>query len=747
MPTRKPSKKGDPLINAVVDRRWQVLDQLGSGGMGVVYRAERVKLGKQVALKFLHQSVAESKAAVQRFEREAKAISRLHHVNCISILDFGVFKKQPYIVMEFVQGRQLSELTPETLTPNRAVAFIRQVLLGLSHAHSRGVIHRDLKLSNVMLVEMTGTEEMIKILDFGLARISGVDEELSLTAGMIAGTPSYMSPEQAQGKKSDHRSDIYSAGVMLYVLCTGKRPFVAAGTTELLKLQINEAPVPPRRAAPAKRISDGLERVILRAMEKKPAARFQTVTEFLAALDDTQEGQETLTPTVARERKPGRRWRLYAIAAAVCVALGAAGALSIRAYVLSLRAQAVGAYQRWTGPSAPPAGPSAPPRSVAAKPAPMPPPTVATPVKEPAKEIVKEPPKESVKEPPKESVKEPLKEPAKEIANEPAKAVAKESAPPPVAPDPGAGGKPAGMSVELPDPPEAKLAKTPTPPEAKPAKTATPLEAKPAKAPTPPEAKLAKAPTPSEAKPAKTPAPSEASTPLPLPPPPLPALPPRAKSTAPRPPLAHDAREWRQQIDALISDGKVNAAKNQLRDHIAVDKSDGWAHLRLGDVYADAFHYRRDAFREWDSALALEPALDGDAAFRKSLCEAVDGSDHAPAQEFLHKHFADETPALLMPCIRAAVDATRIENAAQLIEAVAGAERPELGMAALRVLDVGKTCAQKKAAVDTIRRLHYLRARGALVKLDRQRLAHKGHEPPTLACFGNSIADTIELLK
>src|SRR3954447_12169028 len=149
---KKSTKKGDPLIGAVIDRRWRVIDELGAGGMGIVYRAERVGLGKQVALKFLHHSVAESKSAVARFEREAKAISRLHHMHCISILDFGVYRRQPYIVMEFVQGKQLTELSPDSVTPTRAVALMRQVLLGLQHAHARGVIHRDLKLSNVMLV-------------------------------------------------------------------------------------------------------------------------------------------------------------------------------------------------------------------------------------------------------------------------------------------------------------------------------------------------------------------------------------------------------------------------------------------------------------------------------------------------------------------------------------------------------------------------------------------------------------------
>ncbi len=642
---KKSSKKGDPLIGAVIDRRWQVIDQLGAGGMGVVYRAERINLGRQVAIKFLHQSVAESKAAVARFEREAKAISRLHHVHCISILDFGVYRRQPYIVMEFVQGRQLNELDPESLTPKRAVTLLRQVLLGLQHAHSRGVIHRDLKLSNIMLVEMTGTENLIKLLDFGLARISGVNEELSLTEGMVAGTPSYMSPEQALGKKTDLRSDIYSAGVVLYVLCTGKRPFVAADTTALLRMQVDDPPPPPRRAAPAKRISEGLERVILRALEKRPGDRFQDVTEFLAALDDTTEGQETLTPTVLRERKP-RRWRLMGIAAAACIALGAAGALWGLPHFLRLRAQALGAYQRWTGPGAEPA-PTAPEPTV---------PKLAPPL--------------------------PLDAAVARVAVDAAVA-------------------------ELPDPPK-------TEPQT--------VERTPTVAPPP-----APAPTP-----AATPAPVATS---------------HARVAA-QGPLAADAREWRQQIDALIKDGKINPAKNQLRDRIAVEKNDAWAHLRLGDLYAEAFHYRRDAFREWTSAFGVDPALKSDATFRKSLCETIDTTDDAGVQQFLRAQFgAAESAPLLLGCVRAAVDGNRIENAARLIEAVSGADRPELAMAALRMLDLGKTCAQKKAAVEVIRRLHYLRARGALIKLDRVRLAHQSHPPAAVACFGTSIAEAIEQLK
>jgi cytoskeletal protein RodZ len=688
---KKSSKKGDPLIGAIIDRRWQVLDQLGAGGMGIVYRAERIGLGKQVALKFLHQSVAESKAAVARFEREAKAISRLHHVHCISILDFGVYRRQPYIVMEFVQGRQLTELGPETLTPNRAVALVRQVLLGLQHAHSRGVIHRDLKLSNLMLVEMTGTENLVKILDFGLARISGVNEELSLTEGMVAGTPSYMSPEQAEGRKTDLRSDIYSAGVVLYVLCTGKRPFVASDTTALMRMQVDDSPPPPRRAAPGKRISEGLERVILRALEKRPADRFQSATDFLTALDDTQEGQETLTPTVVRDRGSRRwRWRLMTIAAAACIALGATGALWARAHYLRLQTQALGAYERWTGPAAPP---------VAAETAPVP--AAKTPVP---------------------AAKTPA--PAAKTATPAAKT------PLPAATTPAPAATTPGPTATTSAPATAKVV-----PSLQRDAAADAVETGAAELPDPP----APAATTARAQPTVETAPTVE--------PAAPAGSPSQRGSK-RAPIVADAREWRQQIDGLISEGKVNPAKNQLRDHLAVEKNDGWAHLRLGDLYADPLHYRRDAIREWDSAFALAPGLKSDAAFRKSVCEVVDTTDQAAAQQFLRDQFGvEQTPPLLLGCIRAAVDPSRIENTSRLVEAVSGAERPELAMAALRMLDLGKTCAQKKAAVEVIRRLHYLRARGALIKLDRLRLAQQHRPSPAVACFGTTIAETIEQLK
>jgi hypothetical protein len=424
------------------------------------------------------------------------------------------------------------------------------------------------------------------------------------------------------------------------------------------------------------------------------------VTEFVAALDDTPEGQETLTPTVARDRRPGRwRWRLMGIAAAACVALGATGALWGRSQVLKLRSR----YVNWA--TSEPAKPTA--RPVA-----------------PTGGELPDPPKPQSAAP---TVTPPAAPALHEAANAPA------SPPPPSAAKP----EPDQPHVET-SPAHAETPPAHAVPE--PAHAALePAHAAPEPAHAAPEPAHA-APEPAHAAPARTEPAAHAE--------PARTEPAHAPAPAAAPSASRDVRAWREQIDGLIADGKVNVAKGQLRDRVAVDKSDAWSHLRLGDIYADPFHYRRDAYREWDSALALVPALKSDAHFRKSVCETVDTSDRAPVEAFFRAHFdADESAALLLACVRASSEPARIQNASQLIEAIGGAERPELGMAAMRLLDVGKSCAQKKAAVETIGRLHYIRARGALVKLDRQRLAQKSHPTAAVACFGTTIADTIERLK
>ena len=311
----------DIFVGEVVDERWKIVDRLGAGGMGVVYRAERVKLGKLVAIKFLDERAAASPESVARFEREARAISRLQHRHCVSILDFGVWRRRPYIVMEYVDGRPLGqEMGKPTMTPARAVRIMKQILEACRHAHASGVVHRDLKPENVMLSETTGTDDFVKLLDFGLARIISVDEPTISVPQMVAGTPSYMSPEQARGEKADHRTDIYSAGVILYGMCTGKKPFKSDDSLALLRMHLNATPPSPRKVAPEKKISAALEKVILRAMEKERDARFYHCDEFLAALETVPEARAA----APKPRRGGGRGAGATIA--VLVAVGGGGA-------------------------------------------------------------------------------------------------------------------------------------------------------------------------------------------------------------------------------------------------------------------------------------------------------------------------------------------------------------------------------------------------------------------------------------
>ena len=179
------------------------------GAMGAIYHAARVKLGRSVAIKFLEVSfTAEQTELVGRFEREARAMSRLGHPHCVSVIDFGV-SKTPYIVMEYVTGTSLDKLIAKGRTePGRAIRIVRQVLAGLAHAHGQGIVHRDIKPANIMLTEATGTGDHARILDFGLAKLLDSASQDISTVNVVLGTPSYMSPEQSRGESVDERSDI-----------------------------------------------------------------------------------------------------------------------------------------------------------------------------------------------------------------------------------------------------------------------------------------------------------------------------------------------------------------------------------------------------------------------------------------------------------------------------------------------------------------------------------------------------------
>ncbi len=282
-----PSVPVDPLVGKVLEDRYQILAPLGAGGVGAVYRAKRLRIEKIFAVKFLRGEFANDPEFLQRFEREAVAMSRLSHLNCVSLVDFGVAFGMPYIVMELFEGGSLAdEVVKGRLDVARAIRIARQILAGLAHAHALGIVHRDLKPANVMLVHMEGIREHVKILDFGFAKMLEADGASTLTAsGIVLGSPSYMAPEQARGGTIDHRVDLYALSVILFEMVTGTRPFVADDPLEVMRMQVGRAPPRPREVAPAAKIPPRLEAAILRGLAKTPGERFKSADEFLAAIE------------------------------------------------------------------------------------------------------------------------------------------------------------------------------------------------------------------------------------------------------------------------------------------------------------------------------------------------------------------------------------------------------------------------------------------------------------------------------
>ncbi len=276
----------DLRIGSVLDGRYRILDRLSTGGMGVVYRGERVHLHRPVAIKFLLAPLTHEPAQRAAFEREAQLMSQLSHPHCVPVTDFGV-SDAPYLVMEYVAGRTLKQvLMGERLSPARAVRLTRQLLSGLAHAHAQGIVHRDIKPANIMLSEVTGVGEQVRVLDFGLAKLlREVDDAESSAANLVVGTPQYMAPEQWQQGAPDPRTDLYATGVVLFEMLTGRRPFEARAPIELMRAHM-ERPVPPLASVnPYLSGLAGLEAVVQKALAKSPDARFASAEEFVRALE------------------------------------------------------------------------------------------------------------------------------------------------------------------------------------------------------------------------------------------------------------------------------------------------------------------------------------------------------------------------------------------------------------------------------------------------------------------------------
>jgi hypothetical protein len=280
----------DPLIGTTIDGRYEVVDVIGEGGMGTVYEVRHVTLGRRFALKVLRRDIADAEHTA-RFLQEAKAAAAIGHPNIVAVSDFGEVRlggpgsaAVPYFVMEFLTGISLAALlrVEKTLPPQRAAGIVLQCASGLAAAHAAGVIHRDLKPDNVFLTP-TAEKEFVKLLDFGVAKMAG--QGRLTRAGMVFGTPHYMSPEQAAGQSVDHRADVYALGVILYECFVGHVPFEADTYMGVLTKHMFATPEPIQQAAPDASLLGALGPIAMRCLAKSPADRYANMIEVAAAIE------------------------------------------------------------------------------------------------------------------------------------------------------------------------------------------------------------------------------------------------------------------------------------------------------------------------------------------------------------------------------------------------------------------------------------------------------------------------------
>lgn len=282
----------DPLLNKVIDSRYRVVKRIDEGGMGAIYLVEHIHMGKLMAMKLLLSQHNRDEELVKRFQREAKAISRLSSIHTIAVFDFGYTEEGLlYLVMEYLKGQSLGLALHREgpMSEAQTADIVSQICDSLSEAHEQGIIHRDLKPENIMLMKTKEERYFVKVLDFGLVKLRGVTEETRTEAittdGCLVGTPYYMSPEQIRGGDVDQRSDIYSLGALIYRMLTGDPPFKAHTPMAVLSLHLKERPISMSKRKPDLEISRDMEAIVTKALEKAREKRFQSVDDLRRALE------------------------------------------------------------------------------------------------------------------------------------------------------------------------------------------------------------------------------------------------------------------------------------------------------------------------------------------------------------------------------------------------------------------------------------------------------------------------------